>query len=125
MTVKALRLALLVIALTALTGCLPVGDDPDARGQVVDLARSDKLIQAEGFDVFALPDGLRHASRDGQVIVLRHDADLTVVFFDFRGLNHYTGWVYTSADSLRLDPLGNDPFKADPLGPNSYRVDAG
>jgi hypothetical protein len=123
--IKALRLALVVMILTSLTSCLPVADDQDAREQVVDLARSDKLVRAEGFDVFVVPDGLDHASRDGQVIVLRDGADLTVVFFDVRGLNHYTGWVYTSLDALPLDPLGNDPFQATRLGPHWYRVDAG
>ena len=123
--INAVRLTLLVVTLASVTACLPVADDQEAREQIVDLARSGELVPAEGINVFIVPVGLNHASRDGEVIVRQEGGGLTVVFFDFRGLNHYTGWVYTSVDALPLDPLGNHPFKAEALSPNWYRVDAG
>lgn len=41
------------------------------------------------------------------------------VFLQLRGLNHYTGWVYSEEPSTE-DPLGNEPFQATDLGQNRY-----
>lgn len=40
-------------------------------------------------------------------------------------LNSYTGWMYSSSDTLTEDPTGNEPFKADRIAPKWFRVDAG
>jgi hypothetical protein len=119
--------AIVVFVLFA-AGCLPIADDPASRAQVVELARAGKLaaVNDDRRDtVFLLPRGLDHVSQGGEVHV-EHDGDeLVVVFFDFRGLNHYTGWVYTSTDKLEDDPLGETPFTSQRVAPNWFRVDAG
>ncbi len=71
-----------------------------------------------------LPADLAHTSADGEVVVVKRGEDLTVVFFDFRGINHYTGWVYSSNGKLDVDPLGNRNWTAETIGPNWFRVDA-
>lgn len=58
-------------------------------------------------------------------MVLRRDGQLTVIIFDFRGLNHYTGWVYRSDGVLTADPSGNQPFEVERVEGNWFRVDAG
>jgi hypothetical protein len=88
----------LLLTATTFSACLPTPDDPEARARVV---------------------------QGGEIVVVHEGNELIVVFFDFRGLNHYTGWVYASGDSLESDPLGNRPFQADRIAPNWFRVDAG
>jgi len=119
-----------LVVLASIFGVIPMADDPGSRAQVVELARDGKLAlpddeRREWGDTFILPDDLAHASRGGEVVVLRDANSLVVVFFDFRGFNHYTGWVYTSDDALAEDPMGNHPFKAERIAPNWFRVDAG
>lgn len=118
--------ALLVLALTVVAACGSAVDDPPARRKVVDLARAGALAPRGDDDwIGLLPDDLEHTSTGGEVAITRLGDRLIVVFFDFRGLNHYTGWVYDSADALTEDPLGNRPFKADRIEANWFRVDAG
>jgi hypothetical protein len=119
----------MAVAIVCVGGCLPIGDDPDGRSRVVELARAGELKTVDDWRrdwIFLLPDELDHVSSGGEVVVERNGDDLLVVFFDFRGLNHWTGWLYTtSGDPPPDDPLGNHPFKAEQIAPNWFRIDAG
>jgi hypothetical protein len=95
-----------------------------ARERVVEMIESGELHVPEGLTRISLPRELVHASSGGTIMTLREPDSLAIVFFDFRGLNHYTGWVYTTA-ALTEDPLSNRPFRATPIGDNWYRVEAG
>lgn len=119
--------AVWILTVLLVNGCLPIADDPSARERVVDLAKGGNLTSRDGSFVYTLPGDLSGVSQGGEVVVI-HDEGTdawTIVFFDFRGLNHYTGWIYESTGVLERDPLGNQPFKADSIGPNWFRVDAG
>jgi hypothetical protein len=118
------RAALLIAILGGLSGC--VADDPACRDKVVALARDDTLESGHTarFDLFMLPGDLKGCSQGGMVNVER-DGGLIVVFYDVRGTDHYTGWIYASTDTLREDPMGEEPFKANRIAPNWFRVDAG
>jgi hypothetical protein len=121
-------LAALVLLTALLTGCLPVADDPGAREKVIEMLRAGQLATVEDWRkdyIYLLPPDLDHVSQGGEIAVERLGDSLVVVFFDFRGLNHYTGWVYSSVAAPVEDPLGNVPFSAVEVAPHWYRVDAG
>lgn len=114
-------------ALVWLAACGAPRDDQTGREQIVGLVRVHALEATEHSDEFVLPDGLEGLSNGGHVWVVRDDASgaLVVVFMDFRGLNHYTGWVYSSSGVLDEDPLGHQPFTAKEYAKNWFLVDAG
>jgi hypothetical protein len=119
-------IALCLLAATALAGCLWAVDDQSGREKVIPLVEAGALGPGPGFDTLGLPDDLAHLSNGGEVVEIREGDALIVVFFDFRGLNHYTGWVYRSTGDIGdEDPLGNRPFTAKPIAPHWWRVDAG
>ncbi len=121
-------LATTVLLAVVVGGCLPVADDPAGREKVLDLLRAGQLATVDDWRRdrnYLLPPGLDHLSQGGDIVVERRADSLVVVFFDFRGLNHYTGWVYSSGAAPTEDPLGNDPFTATEVAPHWYRVDAG
>jgi hypothetical protein len=120
----------LVLMVATFGNLPPIPNDVEGRAEVVELARAGALAlpddeRRDWGDVFVLPDNLDHVSRGGEVVVQRQGGDLVVVFFDFRGLNHYTGWVYASGDRLTEDPLGESPYSIERIGPNWFQVDAG
>jgi hypothetical protein len=125
---RARWLAAFLVVAALVVGCLPVADDPSARAKVLEMLRAGQLATVDDWrkdSTYLLPAGLDHLSQGGDIWVERRDGNLEVVFFDFRGLNHYTGWVYSSGGALTEDPLGNEPFQATEIAPNWYRVDAG
>ena len=116
------------VVVMVLLACLPTADDPAGRQEVLDMLRRDELATVDDWRrdrVYLLPPELDHASEGGEISVHRDGASLVVLFFDFRGLNHYTGWVYSSEGQLTEDPQGNQPFISKEIAPNWYRVDAG
>jgi hypothetical protein len=121
------RIAIILIAtVLVIGGCLGVADDQGNRQQVVELARDGQLSPAAGFDVYALPGEFANLSDSGEVVVLRGDA-LTVMFYKVRGLNHFTGWVYRSNDTLdSSDPLiDGRPATIERLSQNWFFVTVG
>ena len=117
----ALSIALAVVV----AACGFAADDAAGRERALALVREGRLPAGEGYASLALPDDLDHVSEGGEVAVIGSaTAPEAVVFFRFRGLNHYTGWVY-SPTPLSEDPLGNQPFEAKPLGGGWYEVNAG
>jgi hypothetical protein len=121
-------LAVLALLSMLLAGCLPVADDPGAREKVIELLRAGQLATVDDWrkdSIYLLPADLDHVSQGGEVAVERSGDSLVVVFFEFRGLNHYTGWVYASGAAPSEDPLGNVPYSAIEIAPHWYRVDAG
>jgi len=121
-------LATIVVVAALITGCFPIADDPAAREKVIDMLRAGQLATVEDHRkdfIYLLPANLDHVSQGGEIAVERSGDSLLVVFFDFRGLNHYTGWVYSSGVAPVEDPLGNVPFSAVEIAPHWYRVDAG
>jgi hypothetical protein len=107
-----------------LVGCDDARDDPAGRAEVVEMVMAGTLGPGPGIDTLAVPERLRHVSTGGEVVGIRDRDAWIVVFFKFRGLNHYTGWIYSERE-LTEDPLGNRPFEATPLGPNWYSVTVG
>ncbi len=110
------------------TGCLPVVDDPAARDRVIGMLRAGELATVDDWRkdvIYLLPADLDQLSEGGEIAVERSDNALVVVFFDFRGLNHYTGWMYSSGVAPIDDPFGNESFSAAKIVPHWYRVDAG
>jgi hypothetical protein len=117
---------ILVLAVT-LGGCGLTRDDAGARDEVVALPKAGRLQPSDGFAgaASALPNEYASLSDGGEVLVTdRSEGSFTLIFFKFRGLNHYTGWVYSESDLVE-DPLGHQPFVAQPIGGNWYEVIAG
>jgi len=119
-----LAIAATVLAAAGTLGCESGLQRDDARERVVDMIKSAELPGPLGLKRLTLPPALAIASDSGEVMTLREGQALTVVFFDFRGLNHYRGSVY-SERPLETDPLGNSPFKATRVADNWYTVEAG
>jgi hypothetical protein len=112
-----------LLAGLTLIGCALASTQQD-RVRVVELLKSGELLSPPGLERLTLPPEFASASEGGEVVRLREGDVLTVVFFRFRGLNHYTGWVYSDA-AVTEDPLGNQPFQARDLGGGWYEVNAG